>query len=138
MISKISRLAAVLFTIASLSGCNDNPAWTGDEATNPAGKLAQKACACVYEVIDVQTDLDVGKMLDQVTNYTSASAGETVEKSKVDEVMRALEMGEDLNLTIDNSSCMEAIEDELFNKGIGFEELMAALDKGCQLGLFYN
>lgn len=139
----MKRLSILILAVCSLgtvllSSCNSNPAWTGPSEGDALTELARQSCACVYEVLDTQTDLDPDKIIAQVPDWKAAVGGSPIEKNKVDEVMKALEMESELADKIDNSSCMRALEEEIFNKGIDFEDLMEKLDGNCTLGLLYN
>ena len=122
-----------------LSACGGNPAWKGPkDSEDKLVQAAEKTCECIYETIDREEAHDVGLLLDQLPNWEKALSGKQVPKADVEEVTKLMAREPAIAETIDNGTCMQAVEDELFSKGIDFEDMLKLLDQHCSLAMFYD
>ncbi len=121
-----------------LISCGGNPAWTRDgESEDAAIQLAEKTCQCIYDVLDAQENISASGVVDEAADWALALQGNTDEE-KIVETMKIFDMNPTLSVLVDESECMEPIEEEMFEKGITFEKMKAMLDQNCSLGMFYN
>lgn len=135
----VRLLGVALAASLVFAACGGNPAWTGpDDSENPGIQLAEKACDCIYEVLDEQTEISVSGIIAEADDWARALKGEAVDPEKLTETSKLLELDETLSQKVDQSSCMDEVDTELMNKGVAFEDLMDLIDKNCKLGMFYN
>lgn len=137
---KEKYLSALAFTLMIfLSGCGGNPAWNGPEdSEDKLTAAAENTCACIYETIDREEAHDVGDLIEQLAAWEKALKGESVPANEVAEVTKLMERNPAIAETIDNGTCMQAVEEELFNKGLDFDDMLDILDKHCVLAMFYD
>lgn len=122
-----------------LSACGGNPAWSGPEESDlKVIAAAEQACQCIYEAIELDEDADPGTVLGQLSDYERALKGEDVAPEDYEAVNRLLGRKAALASTVDNGTCMQAVEDDIFNKGLDFEDMLDALDEHCALSIFYD
>lgn len=130
----VPSLLICLFLIS----CGGNPAWTREgESEGAALQLAEKTCQCIYDVLDEIEDIDVSAVIEEGDDWALALQGKT-DHEKIKETMKIFDMDPTLSEKVDESECMEPIEEEMFEKGITFEKMKAMLDQNCSLGMFYN
>ena len=137
---KEKHLLALAFAILiSLSGCGGNPAWNGPEdSEDKLTKAAEQTCECIYETIDREEAHDVGDVIEQLAKWEKALAGEQVPANEVEEVTKLMARVPPIAETVDNGTCMQAVEEDLFNKGLDFDDMLDILDKHCVLAMFYD
>ena len=135
----VRKFPLALLILLFLSSCGGNPAWKGPKDTeDKLVAAAEQTCACIYETIDREEAHDVGKLLDQLPNWDKFLAGKKVKPEEVSEVQKLMARVPPIAETVDNSTCMQAVEEDLFNKGIDFEDMLKVLDQHCSLSMFYD
>lgn len=131
-------LVAILFSLF-LTSCGGNPAWTREgDSDDPAIQLAEEACQCIYDVLDDEEGISASQVVEEANDWAMTLQGKQVDPEKIEETMKLLDMEKTLTEKVDESECMEPVEEALFEKGIPFEKLMEMIDQNCTLGLFYN
>lgn len=122
-----------------VAGCNKNPGWEGKgEPENKAAKLAQEACACIYEVMDAEADYDVDAILGDMEAFKKhqASGGLGSIEEKFPDIAKAM-LSMELSDKIDGSPCMAEVDDKSLGQGVSIEEIERELQKSCTLAMFY-
>lgn len=131
-------LVAILFSLFLVS-CGGNPAWTREgDSEDPVIQLAEEACQCIYDVLDDEEDISASRVVEEANDWVLGLEGKQVDPEKIEETMKLLDMEKTLTEKVDESECMESVEEVLFEKGIPFDKLMKQIDQNCTLGMFYN
>jgi hypothetical protein len=123
-----------------LAACNSNPGWDGHSAKAKPEVLAEEACKCIYEVMDAETEFNMGKVLDGLDDFLkhqATGAEGSISEKWPDIAIAMIKVGE-LTDKIDGSPCMQAVDDKALGQGVPIEEVFEALDAHCKLSVFYN
>jgi|JI10StandDraft_1071094.scaffolds.fasta_scaffold363861_2 hypothetical protein len=123
-----------------LAACNSNPGWEGTKSGSKADALAEEACKCIYEVMDAESDFNMGKVLGGLEEYKKfqAAGSEGSISEKWPDIAIAMMKVVELTEKIDGSPCMGEVDDKALAQGIPIEEMFDALDAHCSLAIFYN
>jgi len=134
-----NRIFVVILLMGTLlAGCGGNPAWNGpDDSDDKIVPIAEKACECIYETMDQDESISVGKVLDEVPDWKQVLKGEKVAEEVTPTILKIYSRDEPYSNTLDNTSCLKEVEDQLFEKGIDFEDFGEVLAQYCELALFY-